>query len=893
MFLRGCPGYRERADSFWSEIKIRGKNWTGSSSVHMGVDIEHDKSVKDEAIKDVLDLSDDDKVQEVAGPIRHGIDVENEIRKYSSISLPDLLLGYKKTGYDDFLDLSMLLLNYMDKDKRKHQRPLSEFRNTTHHLHSITSTGATRNVATGLYELVRFKAGDDPFENEVLKHLNPETLSFNTTPRLKVNTSENPSRLNLENMKVSRTYIFVAALKYFIAQALTSSEELTPDTFCTLDRLLASKNEDRGIRSGGHSKSYIIPSDRCQCEEGVHEWLNQFIRRINTYNKIEKLDPIFGVSRLYLAFVTRNCFGKHSREMGMILFQTLALKWMHYVAIPFDENEKELQDIMATRLEIATPELVEFLQRVLARNVGEILSLSRGTSTRSYPIESSHATSDSKVIEAQFTVDAQATTIKKLGRHSCGDILKKESLLGGVSSTLKDILESQSLRSEDGSTGKNTSIAAQPTSSQFQRSRPDSLCGTPRSIQGTPPTRRNSCVKCSAPWFWADQCDVCDWNLVQDEQPKVGPELRRLSNRTQAFKKGFVDSSLGMSESVESDDSCPMCGASKFTAECYVCGFGVTFFANSSERSHSCAQVDSDGWETESSSEKGDSCAVCDVVGFRRACFFCSCGLSPRKPVEAPVFTRGWSGGIQRKRVKAQKSRHSRRVKYRGVRIEEESSIHSRKMKISKSSTSRRHRMAACQKWLSGLQVGRGTTSFTANSDRNIDGAGEELHSPRLEANIFEAPMTRDENRRFETHLLAQHPLRYPKSSSPSRSLPAKLPSEEVRLKAKDSKRTASMSGNARHNPRMHAKESAKQKGSSSTLDSGETGESSRSSVLLVEKLTKSTLSCPWAVGTSTRRLLGLRTGYSVWEMRERDAAGGRWFDGDGDRDVDVDGDVD
>ncbi|KAA8576009.1 hypothetical protein EYC84_006172 [Monilinia fructicola] len=517
---------RERRDSFWSASESEEEDLTNSCSASSA----NVTTEQDEVTNDV-------KMQESSGVLRSMIDVEKLIHEYASVSLSDLMLGYE------------------DEDGKRHNRPSSRFRNTAHRLNPTTSTGVTRNIILGLYELVQSKFRDDSSERKVFEHLDSNTFSFNTTPRMWENASENPSGSQFKDAKGSRTYVFVAALKFFIAKLFNASDGLTPDTFCTLNRLLSSTNEDRGIKWISPSKWYIILSDDCHCEEGAHSWLNTFIDRINKYNQITKLDPIYEISRLYLAFVWANYFGKHSREMGMILIQTLALKWMHYVSIPFDEKEKEFQDIIMIRSNTTVPRLAQFLEKSFVRNIERILLRLSGTS---FHVEDLNTEPVIEVTKASVTVGSKDTN-DIISHNSNARISNTGLLLKRVSSKLESIMEPQRLDSGDSLAEQKTVISIGSPALQFQIPTPK-CCKTPHYRQEPPPARRNSCENYSNNWLWADQSDVCAWNLGHEDlsdSPGLAPTMRKQFGHTEMFKRGSMDSltQAGASSEDGDDDS--------------------------------------------------------------------------------------------------------------------------------------------------------------------------------------------------------------------------------------------------------------------------------------------------------------------------------------------------
>ncbi|KAB8290484.1 hypothetical protein EYC80_010914 [Monilinia laxa] len=503
---------RERRNSFWYVSESGDEDLTNSCSV-FSADI---KAQQDEVTEDEVDLSEDAEMQESYGVLRNMIDVEKEINEYASVSLSDLMMGYE------------------DKDGKGHNRPLSRFRNKAHSLNSMTLTGVTRNMILGLYELIQFKVRDDVSESMVFEQLDPKTFSFNNPSRIWKDASESLSGSQFKYAKGSRTYVFVAALKFFITKLFNSSDGLTPDTFCALNRLLASTNKERGTRKSSHSKWYTILSAECHCEEETHSWLIQFIDRINSYNEINKLDPIYEISRLYLAFVERNYFGKYSRDIGMILIQSLALKWMHYVSIPFDEKEKEFQNVMMMPSNTAAPRLALFLEKSLSRNIERILSRLSGAS---FQVEDSNTTPTTEDTESPVTADSQDTN-DRISSDSYISIINTGLLLEGVSSSLESTMELQRPHFEDSLAERKETIPVRSSAFQFQISTLK-CCKTPKYRRDPPPTRKNSCETYYTNYSQADGYHDYKWNLVDKDlfnSPRLVPIMRKLSSGADIIK---------------------------------------------------------------------------------------------------------------------------------------------------------------------------------------------------------------------------------------------------------------------------------------------------------------------------------------------------------------------
>ncbi|KAF7905874.1 hypothetical protein EAF00_000153 [Botryotinia globosa] len=366
--------------------------------------------------KDAFDLSWGDQIEENAMVLRKMYNMEINIAEYAAWSLPEFLWIHMRINYSGIMKLSEMLWKcWGENDKMFKKTPL-------HHLHSLTSRGVMSYTIEGLKELLYFRAGDCPIECEVMKYLNSKTLSFCTTAKRpihveSVDTSMFPmveERINKSgssnsieaaknpcsnllgcskvtelprtpqiDIRVSQTYVFVAALKYFVSKCLYSQNCLTPYTFCTLNQFLISSNVKRD------TEWYVGLSNRCQCKLGVHEWLEEFIYDISVQdlrtdrlkhpehhsNHVKNMQegktetPLYVISRLYLKFVAKGCFGERTRPMGMILLQTFAMKWMHYTTLPFDEDDWEFQAAMCSLPDMPIMDLTDYLEKVLRKKV--------------------------------------------------------------------------------------------------------------------------------------------------------------------------------------------------------------------------------------------------------------------------------------------------------------------------------------------------------------------------------------------------------------------------------------------------------------------------------------------------------------------------------------------
>ncbi|KAF7960490.1 hypothetical protein EAE96_000170 [Botrytis aclada] len=292
--------------------------------------------------KDAFDLCWDDTIEENKKVLRNMCNMEVNIAEYVEWSLPGFLWMQLENNYSKTLKLSALLWKYWGENDKM----------------------------------------DDcyPIECEVLKHLNSETLSFCATTKrpIDVETVEismlpmdnerlkkSGSLISIETaktswscstaaalpptpqieMKGSQIYVFVAALKYFISKCLGSDNGLTPYTFCTLNLFLASSNANR--------------DKACNYAENVQEGKTK--------------SPLYVISRLYLEFIAKRCFGEQTRPMGMILLQTFAMKWMHYMTLPFDEDDWEFQEVMCNLSDMPIMDLTDYLEKVLRKRVYGII----------------------------------------------------------------------------------------------------------------------------------------------------------------------------------------------------------------------------------------------------------------------------------------------------------------------------------------------------------------------------------------------------------------------------------------------------------------------------------------------------------------------------------------
>ncbi|TGO10713.1 hypothetical protein BTUL_0127g00120 [Botrytis tulipae] len=373
--------------------------------------------------KDAFDLSWDDQIEENAMVLRKMYNMEINIAEYAARSLPEFLWIHMGNNYSGTMKLSEMLWKYWgENDKMFKKTPL-------HRLHSLTPRGVMSYMIEGLKELLYFRAGDCPIECEVMKYLNSETLSFCTTakrpihaesvdtsmfPMIKERFNKSGSSNSIEaaknpcsnllgcstvtelprtpqiDIRVSQNYVFVAALKYFVSKYLYSRDGPTPYTFCTLNQFLAFSNAKR------NTEWYVGLSNRCQCKLGVHEWLEEFIYDISVQDlRIDRLKhpehhsnhvknmqegktktPLYVISRLYLKFVVKGCFGEQTRPMGMILLQAFAMKWVHYTTLPFDEDDWEFRAVMSSLSDMPIMDLTDYLEKVLCKRVDRLIERS-------------------------------------------------------------------------------------------------------------------------------------------------------------------------------------------------------------------------------------------------------------------------------------------------------------------------------------------------------------------------------------------------------------------------------------------------------------------------------------------------------------------------------------
>ncbi|KAF7857065.1 uncharacterized protein EAF02_011298 [Botrytis sinoallii] len=361
--------------------------------------------------------------------LRNMYNMEVNIAEYAAWSLPDFLWIKLENKRSETIKLSEMLWKYWgENNKMFGKTPL-------HHLQSLTPRGMMSYTIEGLKKLLYFRTDDYPIECEVLKHLNSETLSFCATterpidveavelsmclmlderlnklgPSSSIEAAKDPcnnllgcsavAELPLTpqiDIRVSQIYVFVAALKYFISKYLYSQSGLTPYTFCTLNQFLASSNANRD------TEWYVRLSNRCQCKLGVHEWLEEFIHDISAQNlRADRLKhpehysnyarniqegktktPLYVISCLYLKFIAKKCFGEQTRPIGMILLQVFAMKWMHYMILPFDEDDWEFRAVMCSLSDMPIMDLTDYLEKVLRKRVDGIIQHSmdrRGT----------------------------------------------------------------------------------------------------------------------------------------------------------------------------------------------------------------------------------------------------------------------------------------------------------------------------------------------------------------------------------------------------------------------------------------------------------------------------------------------------------------------------------
>lgn len=489
-------------------------------------------------------------------------------------------------------------------------RPLSRFKNRIHHLNSITSGGKVHNMIAGLHELLCYMAKDDIFESEVLEYLDPETLLFSDVAEIDECPCECESCSRALNAKTSRTYRFVAGLKLCISEFINPYENLTADTFCKLNQFLEVPKMEGGCRTV-HAAHYYVQPQRCQCKEGVHDWLEGFIGRIVEYSQIERLDPLYEISRLYIGFITRQCFGKQTNQIGMILLQVLAIQWMHYTVIPFDENENEYLRLMKMRPEIAVSKFAQFLEKVLTRSIENVLSRSMGLGSSP---ELSDAASTEEVIRLKKTVDLPSADSGPSSVQLDGYISGTGALLKRVSSSLESVVGFQSLGSpDDVKAGPSPKLTTLPI---FQSGISKSVGPKRRRVHHSEYhiTGRKACVKNSADLLCAANCDDCGWKLAHANLFKtlnLAPKLGKSFNHTEG-SKGISGKPTceGAGISAENIYQCPSCGTLGFLYECYSCGFGMSWFQNYME-----GQPCSSKTNTCSSSRKEDIPFECGTSG--------------------------------------------------------------------------------------------------------------------------------------------------------------------------------------------------------------------------------------------------------------------------------------
>ncbi|CCD56502.1 hypothetical protein BofuT4_P146710.1 [Botrytis cinerea T4] len=370
--------------------------------------------------KDACDLCWDDKIEEDTTVFRNVHNTEVDIAEYGAWSLPNFLWTQLENNYSETTKLSRMLWKYWGNNGRM-------FTNTPLNcLHAVTPRDVMSYTIEGLNEIVYSRAEGHPFECEILKYLNSETLSFfaptkrpidvgavetSTCPMVNEGLKKSGSSISIEtahspwrnlssstvaalspslqiDIRTSHIYVFAVALKYFISKYVYSRIGLTPHTFCRLNQFLASSNVTRD------KEWYVGLSDRCQCKLEVHNWLEEFIHDISFQNlRADRLKdprhhsnyaknihdgktktPLYVISRLYLKFIAKECFGEQTRPMGMILLQAFAMKWMHYTTLPFDEDDWEFQEVIYNLSRMPVKDLSDYLEKVLCKRVKRLIS---------------------------------------------------------------------------------------------------------------------------------------------------------------------------------------------------------------------------------------------------------------------------------------------------------------------------------------------------------------------------------------------------------------------------------------------------------------------------------------------------------------------------------------
>ncbi|CAD6447784.1 ecaf40f7-8081-4d3f-8ec9-2b18812b9e0b [Sclerotinia trifoliorum] len=575
---------RVRIDSFWSD----------------------DDTLKEN--EEVLDL-------ECMGNMDYDID------RCASFSLPDML--FQQVKIEEFWNLSDSLSINQNCDG-----PLSRFKNFNHYFNSTTSAGVVSHMITGIHKLIHLKARGDPVELEALKYIDFNTLELSVEPRAGRNTfnaSDDQSQFQI-NVKASKTYVFMASFKLFTSKYIYSPTELNPEIFCTLNRFLRSSGDDKASRTMGpkHSEQYFGLSNQCQCKIGVHSWLKGFIQQINSRDRKagKSENPIYHISRLYLRFINRNCFGEQSKQVTMILLQSFGIKWMHYMVLPFDENEEEFQEIMSKPIDMPIRKLPKYLEKVLARNLDRIIAHSNGNDIQ---LNNSSYDSYSEVNNVDAAAISSQTNGRKPKPNPYEDIRDTKLLLNSVSSQLEPILVSHAQNSPDCVNEENPTGASTSPGFHSEISRSNGSCE--RRPVGTGPTstleRRNSCLKCSTVWFWNKECDICGWKLVQEDfsnRRTQAPKMTKMFNKTKISKRGCP--------------GCYICEKPEFLGLCHNYGFRKSLpvvsdeWSTMSELSRSASpDKKKPRPERKDPSPDTNSCPQCGALEFYGICYICSYGM--------------------------------------------------------------------------------------------------------------------------------------------------------------------------------------------------------------------------------------------------------------------------
>lgn len=484
----------------------------------------------------------------------------------------------KKIAYDEFGGLSNLLLKYR-------REPLSTFQSYVHHLCGVTTAGIKLHMNTGLHKLLYLRAKGDPLEEDAMKYLNADTLTLGELPNLggkEFDNLKDQPGFRLLTVLSSKTFVFAAALKFFIQKYMEDPfVNFHPDIFCKINLFLTASDEKtmicRGFRvvelldmKANTFQTGIIPpecrwnlSDRCQCKVGVHSWLDKFIRQINNKNlRAAKWNPMYEIAHFYLRFIARNCFGKRTRQIGMILLQALTIKWVHHMVLPFNENEERFRKIMTKASDMPINALTSFLEQVLAENVNDILIRSCG---KSVSLDGSNNDSSAGTNKSQAEVISTSSHGGSSNATSDMDIFDLEMPFRIVSTDLEPVLALQTQSSQDSLHEQDFVERITSPYLQIEIPRTDEPCrGRPAGKRPLPtPRQKHACHHRSGPCVWSDMCNDCDLELVKEVLPVQWTPAPSREPTPETTPK------------LTPDKGSPICESPDLIGEYHICGFEV------------------------------------------------------------------------------------------------------------------------------------------------------------------------------------------------------------------------------------------------------------------------------------------------------------------------------